>query len=143
MLWDVKTRSSIVPSQDSGNNTQGTTNLGGNVTSSQMSQVTGSQEQEGQGQEKEHGGQGNVGAKGGDPKNEGENTPRDQKDSKGVIQSMNVNTSLEVTGNDTESGNQDGSIRQPEGTIGAIEKAKLGYVKKTRLFFDWVEIALR
>ena len=118
MLGGVETSGGVLPGQESGDDTQGATNLGGVVAGSQVGKVTRSQEQEGQGQGEEHGGQGNGGTEGGDPENESEDAPGEQEDTERVVEGMGVNTRSSVSGHDVESWNQDGGIRQPESTIG-------------------------
>ena len=112
-----ETRSSVVPGQQRGNDTETTSDLGHNVTSGQVTQVTRGQEAEGQGQDEEHGRQRHRGSQGRDPEHEGEDGPADQEDAECVIQGVIRGTS--VTGNNTESWDQDRGVCQPEGTVGA------------------------
>jgi len=99
---NIQPGSSIVPRQQRCNNYQTTTNTGGIVSSLQVCQMTRGQEEESQCQDKEHGGEGNGGTEGGDPEDEGEDTPGNEEDSEGVVEGLRVDCCAFVGGDDAE-----------------------------------------
>jgi len=112
----VKTSGGVPPGQECGDDPESSTDLGRDVACIQMCQVTGSQEHEGQSQREEHATQTSRRAESRDPKDEGEDGPADQEDAERIVELMGV-CCVSVAGDDSEARDQDGSVRQPEGTI--------------------------
>lgn len=118
-LWLVQTRSSVVPGQQRGDNTETTANLGHVVVGILVGQVARCQEQECQGQGEEHGRQRDGRPKTGDPHDEGENGPGEQEDSQSIVQGVGVAGRCgSVARDNSEAWDQNCSVRQPEGAVG-------------------------
>lgn len=113
----------VVPGQEGGHQTEATANLGHNVACGQVGQVGRGEEKEGQDEDKEHGRQGHGRAQGRDPEDEGEDSPREEEDTQGVVE--RVVGGRGVAGHDAEAGDQDRRVGEPERAIGTVEIKKL------------------
>lgn len=107
---DIQPGSSVIPRQQSRDNSQSTTNTGRVVSSLQMCQMTSGQEEECQRQDKEHGREGNSGTESGDPHDKGEETPGDEEDSEGIVEGVRVDCCAFVGGDDAEAWDKDGCV---------------------------------